>query len=101
MSKRRSSDKSSSEPTASTKYEEAFRAYEAELANSSHTTVTLMGAVGSTMPPPLAITQDAVDGIDFLVRYGADRAVVVYAIVREFDAFRPAPNEAQVYPWRG
>ena len=101
MIKRRSSEKGSSEPLASTKYEEALRAYEAELANSNHTTITLMGAVGSTMPPPLAITQDAVDGIEFLVRYGADRAVVVYAIVREFEAFRPAPNEPEVYPWRG
>lgn len=77
---------------ADTRYYRAHQAFEQELANPNHTVRTLIGSIGKTLQPPLGFSVDAVEGIEYLMWAGASKAVIVYAIVREFDAFQPPAN---------
>ncbi|MDH3683174.1 MAG: hypothetical protein OEV40_24880 [Acidimicrobiia bacterium] len=74
----------------SERFDRALAAYERELRNPDHSTMSLVAAVGANVAPPVAITQDSVDWIDFLIRYGLGRPRIVAEILDEFDSFGAA-----------
>lgn len=74
-------------PSGRSKYDRALEAFDDERSKHNHSAVTLIGAVAAatTTDLSLVLTSELVDRIDFLLRTGSNKGVLVYIIVKELE----------------